>query len=213
MLYRAATDLQRMGVDSMTFPELETERLKLVRMDERYLEAYFNIMSNDHVMEFYGMEPLKQIEDAEKIITSMKYTYESGNGIRWAIVLKDTGAFAGTLGLNLLRFQMKRTEIGYELGTDFWGKGIASEAVKEVLRYSFQDLGLFRIGAVTFPQNESSIKLLKKLGFIEEGRLRGYLYQNEQSHDAMVFSLLRTDEAASELVCVERSESAGKTKS
>lgn len=68
-----------------------------------------------------------------------------------------------------------------------------TEAVREILRYSFEDLEIYRIGAITYPQNEPSIQLLKRLGFTEEGLLRGYLYQNNQSHNALVFSLLRTE--------------------
>ena len=46
------------------------------------------------------------------------------------------------------------------------------------------------MGAVTFPANVASIGLLKKNGFMEEGKLRSYLFQNGQSHDALVFSML-----------------------
>ncbi|TFD93627.1 GNAT family N-acetyltransferase [Jeotgalibacillus sp. R-1-5s-1] len=177
----------------MSFPELETNRLKLTMMSEEYVDPYFEIMSNDEVTKFYGMDSLKHKDDAEKIISSMKNTYESKRGIRWGMVLKETGEFVGTLGLNNLNIPGKRAEIGYELAPAYWGQGMTSEAVKEVLRYSFYELGLYRVGAVTYPQNEASIQLLKRLGFEQEGLLRGYLYQNEQSHDAVVFSLLEPD--------------------
>ncbi len=87
----------------------------------------------------------------------------------------------------------KKAEIGYELDPFYWKQGITTEAVKVVLRYSFEELQLFRVGAVTYPQNEVSMRLLKRLSFKEEGLLRGYLYQNNQSHDAVIFSLLKTE--------------------
>ncbi|MDG5473187.1 GNAT family protein [Jeotgalibacillus sp. ET6] len=177
----------------MTFPELETSRLRLVQIKEDHAQSYFEIMSNDDLTKYYGMDSLKRLEQAENIIASMQRTYESKRGIRWGIVLKETAEFSGTVGLNNLNLPSKCAEIGYELKPSLWGKGITSEAVEAVLRYSFDHLNLFRMGAVTYPQNKPSIKLLKKAGFTEEGRLRGYLYQNNQSHDAVVFSLLRTD--------------------
>ncbi|WP_227397030.1 GNAT family N-acetyltransferase [Jeotgalibacillus aurantiacus] len=177
----------------MSFPELETDRLKLTMMREDFIDPYFEIMSNDEVTKFYGMDSLKHKDDAKKIISSMKNTYESKRGMRWGMVLKETGDFVGTLGLNNLNIPGKRAEIGYELAPDYWGQGITSEAVEEVLRYSFHELGLFRIGAVTYSQNEPSMKLLKRFGFEKEGILRGYLYQNSKSHDAVVFSLLEPD--------------------
>lgn len=72
---------------------------------------------------------------------------------------KKTGDFVGTLGLNNLSTWSKKAEIGIELHPSYRKKGITTEAVKKVLHYSFQDLDLFRIGAVTYPQNEPSIQL------------------------------------------------------
>lgn len=178
---------------SMRFPILETKRLKLVQVEKDHTQSFYDIMSRDEVTKYYGMESLKSIEDASKIVESFQNTYESKRGIRWGIVLRETGEFVGTLGLNNLSTWSKKAEIGFELHPSYWNKGITTEAVKEVLRYSFEDLEIFRIGAITYPQNEPSKQLLKRLGFKEEGLLRGYLYQNNQSHNALVFSLLRTE--------------------
>jgi len=60
-----------------------------------------------------------------------------------------------------------------------------------VLRFSFNHLDLYRVGAVVYPENEASVTLLTKLGFTKEGLLRGYIHQNEQFHDTYVLSLLK----------------------
>ncbi|PQD95656.1 GNAT family N-acetyltransferase [Pradoshia eiseniae] len=177
----------------MGYPELETNRLNLVQVKEEHTESFFEIMSKDEVTKYYGMDSLKSLEEASKVVESFQSTYENKRGIRWGIVLKDTGNFVGTLGLNNLSTWSKKAEIGFELHPSHWNKGIAFEAVKEVLRYSFENLELFRIGAVTYPQNDPSIHLLNRLGFTKEGLLRGYLYQNNQSHDSLIFSLLSTE--------------------
>lgn len=136
---------------------------------------------------------MEGIEEGKELIESFLQGYKNNRAIRWGIVLKETGELVGTLGLNSLSVWNKRAEIGCDLHPHYWNKGMTTEAVEEVLRYAFNELKLDRIGAITYPQNETSIKLLKRIGFQREGVLRGYLYQNRQSHDAFVFSLLRTE--------------------
>ncbi len=177
----------------MEFQQLETERLHLVQITQEHTDRLFTIFSREDVIRYYGMDRLTSMDQASKIIDSFQSHFEKKQAIRWGIVLKETGEFIGTLGLNNLSLWSKKAEIGFELHPDFWKMGLTSEAVKVVLDYSFTELNLFRMGAVTYPQNEASINLLTGLGFKEEGRLRGYLYQNQQSHDALIFSLLKPE--------------------
>ena len=177
----------------MTFPVLKTTRLDLVRIGSQYASRFFDIMSKEQVTKYYGMDSLVSQEEAEQIINSFQMGFELKRSIRWGLILKETGEFIGTIGLNNLNERAKKSEIGYELHPDYWRQGIAAEAIREVLQYSFEELDLFRMGAVTYPANEASSGLLKKLGFKEEGQLRAYLYQGGQSHDALVFSLLKDE--------------------
>lgn len=181
------------GEDYMQFPALETERLLLVKVEQQHLDRYYEIMSQDKVMKYYGMEPLQSAEEASQLIHSFGLLFEAGRGIRWGIILQETDEFIGTIGLNNLYLAGKKAEVGYELHPAYWRRGIMKEALQAVLRYSFDELDLFRIGAVTFPENPPSFKLLKKIGFTEEGRLRGYLRQRNEQHDALVFSILKDE--------------------
>ncbi|QTM99186.1 GNAT family N-acetyltransferase [Sediminibacillus dalangtanensis] len=177
----------------MIFPELETERLHLVEIKKQHASSFFDIMSNDQVTRYYGMNSLVNMEQAEEMIYSLHETYKSGRGIRWGLIVKDSNRFIGTAGLNNLSTYSKKAEIGYEINPDFWRMGYTTEAINKIMQYSFEKLGLYRLGAVTFPQNHASNQLLRKLGFMEEGTLRGYLYQHKQSHDALIFSLLQPE--------------------
>ncbi|HJF31263.1 MAG TPA: GNAT family N-acetyltransferase [Sporosarcina psychrophila] len=177
----------------MTFPILATPRLRLTEVETYHATALFEVFSNPEVVKYYGMDPMDELIQAEKIIQHFKKSYEMKKGIRWAITLKDGDQFVGTIGLNNLALGMKKAEVGFEIHPRLWRSGITSEALRAVLDYSFDELGLHRIGAVTFPANDASIGLLKKNGFIEEGKLRSYLFQSGLSHDAMIFSKLNTD--------------------
>lgn len=177
----------------MDFPLLETERILLNRVEEDDAGRFFEIMSRDEVTIYCGMDSLVHPEEAIEMIRSFQTSFDVRRGMRWAIRLKETGDFVGTIGLNNLYMGSKKAEIGYELHPDYWRQGLTQEAIHGVLSYAFAELGLYRIGAVTFPENKSSNRLLEKLGFTREGRLRGYLHQRNQSYDAFVFSILRTD--------------------
>ena len=177
----------------MTFPTLDTTRLQLVEVTSEYAPAIFHILSNEDVTRFYGMDPLRAQEDALHIIKSFKQTFDSRQGIRWGMVIRDSGTFIGTIGLNHLSLYSKKAEIGFELDPAHWRRGYAAEAIQAVLEYAFETLALHRMGAVTFLENEASVQLLKRLGFEEEGILRGYLYQDGSSHDGRIFSLLQPD--------------------
>lgn len=177
----------------MEFTILETERLRLENVEEEDAASLFNIMSREEVTVYYGMEPLVHEEEAVEVIRSFHASLHAKRGMRWAIRLKETDDFIGTIGLNNLNLKAKKAEIGYELHPDYWRRQLMQEAIHGVLKHAFGKLDLYRIGAVTFPENISSNRLLEKLGFSLEGRLRGYLHQQNQSHDAFIFSLLRTE--------------------
>ena len=74
----------------MGFPNLETTRLNLVQVEKEHAQSFYEIMSRNEVTKYYGMESLKSLEDALKIVESFQNTYKSKRGIRWGIVLRDT---------------------------------------------------------------------------------------------------------------------------
>ncbi len=181
----------------MPFPILKTARLQLIEVTPEHAPALFHILSNEDVTRFYGMNPLREQEDALHIIESFKQTFDSRQGIRWGMIIRDGGTFIGTIGLNHLSLYSKKAEIGFELDPAHWRRGYVAEAIEAVLEYAFETLELYRMGAVTFLENTASIQLLTRIGFEEEGILRGYLFQDGTSHDGRIFSLLKPDYQAS----------------
>lgn len=177
----------------MLFPPLETERLKLIEITPNHVESIFKILSLDEVTRYYGTDTFRSIEEAKKLIDIFQKNFYEKRSMRWGIVLKENNKFIGTLGLNGLQHKNKKAEIGYEIHPSYWRKGYTSEAIKEVLRYSYQELGLNRIGAVVYLENEASSNLLEKLGFKKEGELRDYLFQNSSYHTINMFSLLKRE--------------------
>jgi [ribosomal protein S5]-alanine N-acetyltransferase len=177
----------------MTFPILETKRLKLIEITHQQVDYLYEILSLEEVTRYYGTNRFTLPVEASRLIDMFHKNLLDKRGIRWGIKVKENQKIIGTVGLNGLQLKNKRAEIGYELHPDYWRMGLSSEAIKEVIRFSFTQLDLYRIGAVVYPENEASINLLLNLSFTKEGLLRGYINQNEQFHDTYVLSLLKPE--------------------
>lgn len=84
-------------------------------------------------------------------------------------------------------------QIGFALRADKWRHGLGSETVRLLLRLGFGELGLHRIWAARAPENMASDSLLRKLGFIEEGRIRHHLFTRGNWRDSITYSLLEDE--------------------
>lgn len=177
----------------MSFPILNTKRLKLVEITHHHDDSLYEILSLEEVTKFYGTNRFTFQAEASRLIDIFHKNFMDKRGIRWGIILKENHRFIGTVGLNHLHLKNKRAEIGYELHPAYWRNGLTTEAIEAVLQFSFEKMELHRIGAVVYPENKASLNLLLKLGFTQEGLLRGYIDQNEQFHDTNVLSILRPE--------------------
>lgn len=175
------------------FPLIETERLILREVTNEDAENMLTYLSDIEVVRHMGLDPFQSIEDALDEIGWYQSIYENNIGIRWGITLKDSGKVIGSCGFLNRMAKHYRAEVGFELSRDFWGKGIASEALEGVISYGFKHLQLERIEALIDPANMASQKLVKKHGFLKEGLLRHYEYTCGKFDDLYMYSLLKGD--------------------
>jgi len=101
--------------------------------------------------------------------------------------------FEGSCGFLNMLTKHYRAEVGYELSKDYWGNGIASEALEAAVKYGFHNLQLERIQALIEPANLSSQKLVERQGFIKEGLLRHYEYTCGKFDDLFMYSIIKKD--------------------
>lgn len=102
------------------------------------------------------------------------------------------GEAAGGIGFTLLHDVARRSaEIGYWLGEEFWGRGIATEALIAVTNHAFANFDLCRIYAHVFEWNRASARVLEKAGFALEGRLRKSVTKNGQTIDQFMYAVVR----------------------
>ena len=147
----------------------ETERLILRHFDVADDEAMVRVFGDPEVMR-YG-DGVKDAEWVRKWLRGCLEDYFSKWGFgRWAVVEKSGGRVAGFCGLR--RFPdvggVPETEIGYRLAREFWGRGIATEAVRAVRDYGFGTLNLSRMISIIDPRNTASINVATKVGLSYE---------------------------------------------
>jgi [ribosomal protein S5]-alanine N-acetyltransferase len=108
-------------------------------------------------------------------------------------IQEDANNFIGLIGLTMGKPGYNNAEIWYKLHPDFWNKGFATESVKWLLDFGFNNLKLHRIEAGCAIENQASIKVLEKCGFKREGHTRKLLPIHGQWHDNYGYALLEED--------------------
>lgn len=105
-----------------------------------------------------------------------------------AIVRHDDQQVIGLAQLGIESFVHRRAELGYLLGSAYWGQGFGSEAVSLITEFGFDHLGLQRIFAVAATGNQASKRLLDSQGFHLEGTLRDHLLLGDKWVDGELFA-------------------------
>ncbi|MFC3417923.1 GNAT family N-acetyltransferase [Salinicoccus hispanicus] len=175
------------------FPVLETDRLILRQVTPEDAGSLLKYLCSKDVTKHMGLEPFKTIDDALDEISWYQSILEKNTGIRWGITLKGQREVIGSCGFLNMASKHHRAEIGFELSKDYWGQGIAGEALKAVSEYGFERMDLQRIEALIEPLNISSQKLTERHGFVREGLLRSYEFTCGKFDDLYMYSLLKQD--------------------
>jgi len=174
-------------------PTLLTPRVRLRSVQEEDAPDLFAIWSDAEVMEHLSLEPLRHLSQAVAIISFFHELPERQEGLRWAITLRDSGAFVGTIGFHEARVRHRRLELGYELSPSVQGQGLMREVLGAVLPWAFDSLQVRRIEAFVTPANLRSERVLQRAGFRREGELRDYIYARGAFRTEVLWSLLATD--------------------
>ncbi len=140
----------------------ETERLILRPWKETDAEECYRYAKDPRVGPICGWPVHTSVEHTRQVICDVLAVAET-----YAIVLKETGLPIGSIGLhhNDLAQKDDEAELGYWLGVPWWGRGIAPEASRELLRHAFEDLHLARVWCGYYDGNEKSKRVQEKLGF------------------------------------------------
>ncbi len=169
---------------------LKTDRLYIrpIKLDDK--ELIFEYRSDSITNKYQGWIP-KTIDDVIEFIGKVAKNINIANTWFQLVILeKETNTLIGDIGIHFLDMENKQTEIGCTLNKNFQAKGYATEALKGVITYLFNNLQKHRITTSIDPGNINSIKLVERLGFRKEAHFIESLLLNGKWVDDIVYSIL-----------------------
>jgi RimJ/RimL family protein N-acetyltransferase len=154
--------------------QLETPRLTLRRWQETD-RAPFADMNADPVVMHYFEAPFTR-QQSDEAIDRYLAAFDRDGFSFFAATLRDTGNFAGTIGLQIMcdavpNLPQPAVEIGWRLTQSAQGKGLATEGARTIVDYAFNQLGLNEVVAITALPNRASRHVMEKLGMTHRPEL------------------------------------------
>ncbi len=143
-------------------------------------------------------DDIKLPPSLEKIELNIQARNQPSDNNCWLAIVDPTGALVGTVNVHGADQRHANFEYGVHIFREYRQMGYASEAVRLLMRFYFQELGYHRMWATVYEFNEPSLALHQHLGFQAEGRLRENLYTNGRYWDEVIFGLL-ANEAANQI--------------
>ncbi len=173
---------------------IETNRLILRKFDKEDSSNMFKNWGSDvKVTEFLSWSPHKDIKETEEIIEAWVLKYEDENTYNWAIELKDTQEVIGNIKVVKIEESNASCEIGYCIGSEFWNRGITTEALQAIIEYLFSKIHFNRIAAKHDTLNLASGEVMKKCNMTYEGTLREVKFKNNRFCSLSVYSVLKNE--------------------
>jgi [ribosomal protein S5]-alanine N-acetyltransferase len=158
------------NINFASFPNLTTERLCLRQIIDKDLNEVFILKSDERLLKNYYAKA-RTYEESRQKLQELNDDIIKNESITWGITIKNENLLIGSISFfNFYNINKKQSkaEIGYELMSDWQGKGIMTEAIKAVIDYGFHRMKLELIEATPYSNHLKSVKLLEINGFIRE---------------------------------------------
>ena len=173
------------------FPLLESERLLFRKLTDADAPEILALRGKPETMRFIPRPLLTDIGSALAHIKTINDKIEENLDINWAVTEKDNDKCIGIMGFYRTEPEHFRTEIGYIILPQYWGKGYVTEAVQTLLDFAFNSLNLHSVGAVIDSRHKASERVLQKNGFTKEAHFVENFYYNNEFTDTVIYSLLK----------------------
>lgn len=179
-----------------TAPQLETTRtiLRMANRDDVSAIVHYYTENKIHLTPFEPQRGDDFYTDSYwiKEVNFRIAAFKSDSSLKLFIFSRENPkAIAGSINFaNFIRGTFQSCTLGYSIAAAYQGKGYMTEALKVAITYVFAQLNMHRIMAAYLPHNQRSGRLLKRLGFVEEGYARDYLMINGEWQDHILTSLI-----------------------
>ena len=173
---------------------IETERLILRRYVMEDAEDMYNHWASDkEVTKYLSWPTHPSVDITRMLIGDWISKYEDGGYFNWVIELKNAGTAIGNISVVNLEEEIDAAEIGYCMSRNYWGQGIMPEALRAVMDYLFDEVGLNRVEAYHDVNNPKSGRVMEKAGMKREGVLRQAKRNNLGIHDVVLYAVIKDD--------------------
>ncbi len=174
-------------------PTLTTEHLVLRKMKASDAADMYEYARLPEVTRYLTWRPHPNPGYTREYLEYLGSRYAVGDFHDWAVTLKDSGKMIGTCGFTRFDLPNNSAELGYVLNPAYHGKGYATEAAREIIRFGFEQLKLHRIEARHMVGNDASHRVMQKLGMKAEGTFRESYLIGGTYRTVTVCSILRTE--------------------
>lgn len=176
------------------FIPIETRRLVIRRFEERDLPTLHAYRNDVEVARYTGWRAYDQAGLLQFILEMNRVTPDLvGDWFQWAVEERSTGNHIGDIGIHRQTNEPDEAEISYAFARSAQGQGYATEAVKGVVGYLFNVVGLHRITALVYADNARSIALVERLGFRKEAHFYKSARRNGEWVDDVMYAILEEE--------------------
>lgn len=170
----------------------QTDRLTIRDFTESDFQEVHDLVKEPEIYKYQHWGPNTE-EDTLNFINMCvsQQSEEPRKSFEMAITMTETGQLLGAIGIRVRSYN--KSDIGYWVRRDFWGKGIASEATNGLLEFGFKTLGLNKITATASPENIGSVRVLEKVGMDKEGYLKEDMLVRGEYRDSVLMGILKKD--------------------
>lgn len=173
---------------------IETPRLILRRFTLEDAQAmYDNWASDPEVSKYLTWPAHRSVDVSRTVLEAWVADYEKEDNYQWAIELKSLGQPVGSISVVSHNDRARLVHIGYCMGKAWWHQGIMPEALKAVMDFFFQEVGVNRVESRHDPNNPNSGRVMQKCGMKYEGTFRQSDWNNQGICDASWYALLAED--------------------
>lgn len=161
---------------------IDTYQITLCNLTSHHLEHFYAWASDPDVVKFMTWEVYTSRISADKFLKEVAEKHV------WFKAICLNNIPIGSITLTPSQTDPQQAEFGYVLAKKYWGKGIATLAVKQAIELGFRDLPLTTIKAHVDPNNIASRRVLEKAGFINKGIIKDHILFKGRMRDSHLFS-------------------------
>jgi len=171
---------------------LEGKTVCLRALTEKDLPRWYRWFNDPEVTEYVSKGLRPNTQEAQR--SYFRMLSNSEHDVQMGIALRKNGLFIGIIGIHKINWVHRNGDISIVIGDkEYWGKGIAKEAIALLVRHAFTKMNLNKLSAGMMELNKASKRSFESNGFKVEGRRRRHFFYKGKYVDTYTLGLLRKD--------------------